>query len=114
MALQDFFNKLVLIHEVVQKDGLGTHTESYRNILEFQGAIVTKSSSYSTRGEQPTPSSVYELTTTKDIPLKFNDIIYDESTRSYYQITNEKRQTPKSAGLSIQQYDTRKIKINMI
>lgn len=112
MALQDFFNRLVVIYEVVEKDAFGTHRETYKPIMDFYGAITTINSSRGMRGEQPHPTTQYQLTTTKNVPLKFNDIIQDGN--NYYQIVNDSVQTPKSAQLSIRQFGVKKININMI
>lgn len=110
--LKDYFNSLVLIHEKIKIDAFGTHTEAYEAIQTFSGAITTIISGGGMRGEQPHPLTKYQLTTTKEIPLKFNDIIKDND--KYYQIINDSVQTPKSAQLNIRQFEVKKININMI
>ena len=114
MALTDFYSKFELIKEFIEPDELGTHTETYKIVLEFYGAVTTTGSSYSERAEQPAPDTACTLTTSKSVPIKFNDIIHDTEKNIFYQVASDGMQTPKSAGLDIRQFAVRKIKINMI
>lgn len=113
MALNDFFYNIELIREQVEVDVYGTHTETYTKILEFSGAVTTAASSYKLRGEKPDTNNNLILTTTKDVPLKFNDIIYDTNRDKHFQIISDQVATPKSAALNIQQFTLRVLKINI-
>lgn len=108
MALQDFFNTLRFVEKKIIPDEFGGYTESYTEGAEFKGAVTTTNSTIMRIAEQQGVKSLYTVTTTKNVPLKFNDVIYSEETNGYYQITSDEMETPRSAGLDIRQFSAKK------
>lgn len=110
MALIDFYNTLTIIRETYEEDEFGSCTAKAQVVKTFQGAITVGTLAMKELGDQDMSETVGTLTTSKEEPVLFNDIIKDEKGDNY-RVVSDSKETPRSAGLNIKQYTVRKIKV---
>lgn len=103
MAIEDFYSNLKFVEKKLIPDGLGGYEEKYVEGIEFKGDISFQTSLETKLAEQQGVKSIYTVTTSKNIPLKYNDVI--KRKNEYYRITSEANSSPGGISeLDISQY----------
>jgi len=110
MALEDFFEKLVLLERKVISDGMGGFEETYGDGIQFLGAVNTDSSIEMRLAEQNGLKSVYTVTIDKKLPVKYHDIVKRAKDNKLYRITSDPNdsETPSFSDLNFKQMSAEK------
>lgn len=110
MALEDFYEKLVLLERKVISDGMGGFEETYGEGIQFLGAIGTDSSAEMRLAEQQGLKSIYTVTIDKNIPIAYHDIIKRVKDDKLYRITTDPAdmETPTFSNLNFKQMSAEK------
>lgn len=105
MALQDFFEDLVMVDRKTASDGLGGFGEIFTDGAVFQGAITTNQSMETRIAQAQGVTSVYTIITPKNVSIRFNDIVKRKKDNTYYRITSNPldMETPLVANISYYQ-----------
>ena len=105
MALQDNYINLCFVEKKMTSDGMGGYDVVYADGEEFKGAITTDSSTLAKIAEKDGVTSLYTLTTHRNIPLTKFDIVKRLSDNQMFRITSnpEDIQSPQFARLDIKQ-----------
>lgn len=75
MAVQDFFEPCRFLDKATKPDGHGSVIETYRPGAEFEGEIVTDSSSVARVAYQEGVSTIYTVVTMQTVPIAFGSVI---------------------------------------
>lgn len=110
MALTDFFEKLTIAERKIVSDGEGGYIETVVDGVTFEGAITMDSSTQARIAQKDGFTSIFTLTTSKKVPLKFSDLV--KKGNEYYKVTNEASKSPMTANLDIQQLALERFTIN--
>lgn len=105
MAIQDFYETLIFVEKKAVSDGMGGFIVTWADGAEFMGSITTDNSMEKRIAEQQGVTSLYTVTTNKNVPLKFNDVIKRKATNEIYRITGDINDvtTPRIANIQFSQ-----------
>lgn len=103
--LSEAFEPCVMIDKTTRADGYGGYVTEYVGGAEFECAIVFDTSMEARKAEQAGVSSVYTITTHRNLTLEYHDIIRRLRDSKIFRITSDgdDKYTPKSATLDMRQ-----------
>lgn len=103
--VEEFYEPLIYTEKKIISDGMGSYWEDYVDGTEFMGAITLEQSIQARIAEQQGLKTIFTITTSRNIPLKFSDVIKRKSTGEYFKIGSNgfDMQTPSMSNLDIQQ-----------
>lgn len=99
--LEEAFEPFVMIEKRTIPDGMGGYTKEWVDGVKFEAAIDKDDDLKGRVAEKQGVTSVYTITTRKDIGLDFHDVVRRVSDSLTYRVTGNIKdsQTPESAGL---------------
>ena len=105
MAIQDFYEQIIIMEKTTISDGMGGFEIGYKDGAEFLGSITTDNSVEMRIAEQQGVKSIYTLTTNKGVPLDYNDIVKRKKDSKTFRITSNKGdiETPSISNLDFLQ-----------
>ena len=103
--LEDFFIPIVYVERRSRPDGMGGFIEEYVEGVEFKGGITTDQSINGRIAEQQGVKSVYTVTTRKNVPLKYGDILMRKSDNECFRVTSKDNDmsSPRISNLNMHQ-----------
>lgn len=103
--LEQAYEEYVLLNKVRADDGLGGYTTTYEDGVTIQGAMVFDSSMQARTAQKQGVSSVYTLTTKKNITLEYHDVLRRTRDNKIFRVTSDgdDKFTPESATLNMRQ-----------
>lgn len=103
--LEQAYEDYTLLDKVRTADGYGGFTTAWTESATIKGAMVFNSSIEGRKAEAMGVSSVYTLTTKKNVVLEYHDVIRRERDQKIFRVTSDGDDlyTPKSAGLNMRQ-----------
>jgi len=103
--LDEALEKCYYVNKSKVSDGYGGVIEKYILGAEFEAAIVFDSSIEGRVAEKQGVTSLYTITTHKNISLEYRDIIMRDRDGKIFRITSDgdDKYTPKSAHLNMRQ-----------
>lgn len=103
--LESAFEYVVLLDKTTQPDGEGGFVSSWNDGAEFKAAITFDSSLQSKIAEKQGVTSLYTITTRKNINLQYHDVIRRKSDGKVFRVTSDgdDKFTPETASLDMRQ-----------
>lgn len=103
--LDEAYEPFIIMNKISQNDGYGGVTTVWEEGATIQGALVLESSTTAQIAQALGVTSVYTLTTPKDVELWFHDVIKRDSNGEYFRVTSDghDKKTPNSATLNMRQ-----------
>lgn len=103
--LTEAFVPCVFINVSKQPDGYGGYTTEYSEGAPLNAAVVFNNSMQAKIAAKQGVTSLYTITTRKDVPLEYHDIIKRLSDGLVLRVTSDgtDNKTPASAGLNMRQ-----------
>jgi len=103
--IDDMTEEYVLLDKTRTDDGIGGFKPVYVDGVTIQGAMVFDSSMQARTAEAQGVTSVYTLTTKKNIVLEYHDVLRRTRDGKIFRVTSDgdDKFTPKSAGLNMRQ-----------
>ena len=103
--LEQAYEDYTIINKVKEADGYGGYTTTWKDGATIKGAMVFNNSIEAKKAEAAGVTSVYTLTTKKDVVLEYHDVIRRESDKKVFRVTSDgdDKYTPASAGLNMRQ-----------
>lgn len=108
-AMEDF----TIIDKTTINDGYGGFTEAWTEGATIQGAIVFDSSIEAKIAQKQGVTSVYTLTTAKNVILQYHQVVKRVSDGKIFRVTSDgdDKFTPKSANLNMRQVSAEEWKL---
>ena len=99
--IEDAFESFVMVDKRTVPDGMGGYTKEWIDGIQFEAALDKDDDLNGRIAEKQGVTSVYTVTTRKDISLDYHDVIRRISDGLTYRITGNIKdsQTPETAGL---------------
>lgn len=112
--LEEAMQKCVMLNESSSDDGYGGTNDSYTEGIEFDAAIVLKSSVEKTTAQALNVTSEYVVTTNKDVMLSFHQCFKRKKDSKVFRVTSDGDDvfTPKSAHLNMRQVTAEEWKVD--
>ena len=103
--LDDAYEAFVFLDRVTSRDSMGGLVKVWTEGASIMGAISFNSSLQAKVAQAQGVSSVYTLTTKKDIVLEYHDVLKRERDGKIFRVTSDgdDKFTPKSATLNMRQ-----------
>lgn len=103
--LNDAMETCVMIDKTTTPDGLGGYNQVWKDGAEFKAAIVLNSSIEAKIGEKMGVTSLYVVTTPKNISLEYHDVFRRIRDGKIFRVTSDgdDKYTPQSASLNMRQ-----------
>lgn len=103
--IDDFMDTFTLIDEVTSDDGYGGVITEYRDGASITAAITFDTSMQARIAQKSGVSSLYTLTTKKNVVLRYHQILRRESDKKILRVTSDgdDKFTPNSATLDMRQ-----------
>ena len=103
--LEQAYEDYTIINKVKESDGYGGYTTTWKDGATIKGAIVFNNSLEAKKAEAQGVTSVYTLTTKKDVVLEYHDVLRRESDGKIFRVTSDgdDKYTPASASLNMRQ-----------
>ena len=103
--LSDAMEICVMLNKRTVSDGYGGYRTEWTQGAEFKAAIVFDTSIEARRAESEGVSSLYTVTTGREITLEYHDVFVRGSDNKIFRVTSDgdDKYTPKSAGLNMRQ-----------
>ena len=103
--LDEYYESFTLLAKTVTPDGYGGYITTWTDAGEFLGAVVLDSSIEAETGKVQGVTSVYTVTTPKEITLDYHDVIRRNSDKRTFRVTSDgtDKHTPNSASLNMRQ-----------
>lgn len=103
--LDEAFEEYTMLDKVTINDGYGGFKTTWKDGAVIRGAMTFDSSMEARRAEAMGVSSVYTLTTRKDITLNYHDVLRRSRDNKIFRVTSDgdDKYTPKSASLNMRQ-----------
>lgn len=103
--LSEAMEKCTLLDKITASDGYGGYYARLEDGASFQAAIVFDSSMQARTAGAAGVTSLYTVTTGKEMALGFHDIFRRESDGKIFRVTSDgtDRKTPASATLNMRQ-----------
>lgn len=94
-SMEDF----IMMHKVTISDGEGGFITQWENGAEFRASATFDTSMQARIAQSDGVSSLYTITTSKNAPLQYHDVIKRVSDGMYFRITSNgtDKKTPASA-----------------
>lgn len=103
--LLDAMEKCIFMDKTTRPDGYGSVIPVWSEGAEFDAAIVFNTSIEARRAAKEGVTSLYTVTTTKNLTLSYNDIFKRKSDDKIFRVTSDgdDKYTPNSAILNMRQ-----------
>lgn len=103
--LSEAMDVCVMLDKRTVPDGYGGYITEWSQGAEFKAAIVFDTSIEARRAEGEGVSSLYTVTTGREITLEYHDVFVRGSDNKIFRVTSDgdDKFTPKSAGLNMRQ-----------
>jgi len=103
--LDEAYEDYTLLDKVRVDDGYGGYTTEWQDGATIQGAMVFNTSMEARTAQAQGVSSVYTLTTKKNITLEYHDVLRRVRDGKIFRVTSDgdDSYTPKSASLNMRQ-----------
>lgn len=103
--LDEAYEDYVLLNKTVIDDGYGGYTTQWTDGVTIKGAMVFNSSLEARVAESQGVTSVYTLTTKKNITLAYHDVLRRVRDGKIFRVTSDgdDKFTPQSASLNMRQ-----------
>lgn len=103
--LGEAYESCTIINRAVVPDGQGGVITTWTDGATIQAAVVEDDSMQARIGSVQGVTSVYTITTSRDINLQYHEVLRRESDGKIFRITSDgdDKKTPKSAGLNMRQ-----------
>lgn len=103
--IDDFTSKCTMLDRVTVADGYGGFITQYTGGAEFDAAITLDTSIQARRAEQEGVTSLYTVTTKKNINLQYHNVFRREADGKIFRVTSDgdDKNTPASATLNMRQ-----------
>lgn len=103
--LDEAFESYIMLDKTTENDGYGGTKTTWKEGATIQGAMVFDSSISARIAGAQGVSSVYTLTTRKNVVLQFHDVLKRVRDNKIFRITSDGDDlfTPQSAGLDMRQ-----------
>ena len=103
--LSEAMDTCVMLDKKTVPDGYGGYKSVYTPGVEFRAAIVFDTSIEARRAQEEGVSSVYTVTTGREMTLEYHDVFVRGSDNKIFRVTSDgdDKFTPKSAGLNMRQ-----------
>lgn len=103
--IDDFMDTFTLIDEVTRDDGYGGVITEYRDGATITAAITFDTSMQARIAQKSGVSSLYTLTTKRNVVLRYHQILRRESDKKILRVTSDgdDKFTPNSATLDMRQ-----------
>ena len=112
--LSERMEKCVIMDRTTTSDGLGGFETVWTEGAEIECAIVFDTSTESRIADKLGVTSLYTITTTKNVALNYHDIIKRKSDSKVFRITSDgdDKYTPNSATLNMRQVTAEEWRLN--
>lgn len=103
--LDEAFEDYVMLDRITSDDGYGGTDVTWKDGATIQGAMVFNSSLQARVAGANGVTSLYTLTTRKNVSLEYHDVIKRVRDNKIFRVTSDGDDvfTPKSAGLDMRQ-----------
>lgn len=103
--LSEAMEDCVMLDKKTIADGYGGYITTYTEGAEFDAAVVFDTSIEARRAQGEGVSSVYTVTTGRELTLEYHDIFKRKTDNKIFRVTSDgdDKYTPKSAGLNMRQ-----------
>lgn len=103
--LENAYEKYTLLDKVRTSDGLGGWTTTWTEGVEIMGAMVFNNSLQARQAQKMGVTSVYTLTTKKNVTLEYHDVLKRARDSKIFRVTSDgdDNYTPNTAGLDMRQ-----------
>ena len=103
--LSDAMEECVMLDKRTVPDGYGGYKSEYVPGVEFKAAIVFDTSIEARIAEASEVSSLYTVTTGRELTLEYHDVFVRSRDGKIFRVTSDgdDKYTPKSAGLNMRQ-----------
>jgi len=103
--MDDFKASCVMLERNHAADGEGGFTPTWEERNSFHAAITLDSSTQVRKAEKEDVSSVYTVTTSREIVLKYHDVFRRIEDGKVFRVTSkgDDKKTPRSAALDMRQ-----------
>jgi head-tail adaptor len=111
--LDEAYEDYTILNKVKTSDGYGGTVTTWTDGAVIQGAIVFDSSIQARTAQAQGVSSVYTLTTHRNVVLEYHDVLRRERDKKIFRVTSDgdDKFTPKSATLDMRQVTCEEWKI---
>ena len=101
--LDEFTEECLMLDKTTQADGYGGIKDTWKEGAEFKAAIVFNSSMEARIADVQGVTSLYTVTTQKNINLQYHDVFKRKSDSKIFRVTSDgdDNKTPESAGLNM-------------
>lgn len=103
--LKDFLEKFVLVEKKITPDGLGGYSTEWVDGEKLVASITFDNSTQAQIAAAQGVTSLYKITTEKDVVLYFHDVVRRVSDGKIFRVTSDgdDKFTPKTASLNMRQ-----------
>lgn len=103
--LSEAMDDCVIIDRRIVKDGYGGYKNGWTYGVDFQAAVVFDTSIEARRAEGEGVSSLYTVTTGRELTLEYHDVFKRMKDGKIFRVTSDgdDKYTPKSASLNMRQ-----------
>ncbi|HCJ37816.1 MAG TPA: hypothetical protein DHV37_05760 [Erysipelotrichaceae bacterium] len=103
--LDEAFEDYVMINKISEDDGYGGYNITWKDGATIQGAMVFNSSMQARIAGAQGVTSMYTLTTRRNVTLEYHDVLRRERDGKIFRVTSDGDDlfTPSSAGLDMRQ-----------
>lgn len=103
--LDDFMYECTFLNKQVTPDGYGGYNTTWADGAEFKAAITFDTSIEARTAEAQGVTSLYTVTTTRDLTLDYHDVFRRKDDGKIFRVTSDgdDKFTPMSAGLDMRQ-----------
>lgn len=103
--LLEAVGKCIVLNESAVADGYGGHISGWTDGTGFDAAITFSASAESRIAEKQGVTSLYTVTTSKDVILEYHDVFRRVSDGKIFRVTSDgdDKYTPPSATLNMRQ-----------
>lgn len=103
--LSEAMEECVMLNKSKVDDGYGGYTTTWTEGVQFDAAIVFDTSIQARQAEAAGVSSLYTVTTKRNMHLEYHDVFRRNSDRKIFRVTSDgdDKYTPSSASLDMRQ-----------
>lgn len=103
--LDEAMETCTILNKVTTADGYGGYITNWQEGAEIKAAIVVDNSIEARTAEKQGVTSLYTITTKKNLNLQYHDVIRRNRDSKIFRITSDgdDKHTPASAGLNMRQ-----------
>jgi len=103
--LQDAFESCTMLTKPLVNDGYGGYKTTWTEGVQFDAAIVFDTSIQARQAEAAGVTSLYTVTTKKNLTLEYHDVFRRERDKKIFRVTSDgdDKYTPDTASLNMRQ-----------